>query len=154
MCEPVSIALTVASIGFSVYQAQEQAKAQQKIADVQAQNQRIQGEDAKSRGLVAEEAHRAKVKQLVGQQTAMQGASGAEVGSGSFGDMLTQTTTMGELDSLRVRDNAFRQAWGMESAAQQSEYEGRVAKAQGNVKTAGVILQGASKAYGQYKGLK
>jgi hypothetical protein len=113
------------------------AKYQQKVAQGQAR-------DAIDRGQAAEDAHRRKVAQFAGKQRATMGASGVELTSGSFADVLQDTAMLGELDALTIRSNAQREAYGYQSQAAVSGYEASAAKTAGWMNAGGSLLSGAS----------
>lgn len=120
MCVPMAaagLALTVASTAFGAYSAYQQGQAQSaqyKYQAAVARNNKIisdqNAQDSLARGKVEEDAHRLRVQQVKGSQRASFGASGVMVDSGSPLDILADTATMGELDSLTIRSNAQREA--------------------------------------------
>jgi len=77
-----------------------------------AQVAQWQAQDAIQRGAQAEQQQRLKVAQLKGTQRASLAARGVSLAEGSALNILQDTDYMNELDSLTIRDNAAREAWG------------------------------------------
>lgn len=59
-----------------------------------------------------------KTKDVVGQQKAIQGASGVDVGSGSNVTVRADTTKIGQLDQQTIRENYAKKAYGYEVEAE------------------------------------
>lgn len=124
--------VATASLAFSVIsgvagfvgqqqQAGAQANALRYQADMDKNNQIIQGQmaaDAIERGKEEERLHRIKIGQLKGTQVNAFAKNGVEVDSGSPLDILGDTAMIGELESLKIRNNAEREAWGYQVNAQ------------------------------------
>lgn len=85
------------------YQAQTQRNNQQ-YAEYQAQG-------ALRKGASDEQALRLRVANLKGAQRARLAANGVDLSEGSALNILTDTDFMGNLDALRIRDNAALEAW-------------------------------------------
>jgi hypothetical protein len=83
---------------------------------------------------------------LQGQQRAAVGGSGIAIESSTVGGVLESTAMLAELDVLRIKSNAERKAWGLETKAEQSLYEGRAAQRSGQLQGAGSLLSGAASA--------
>jgi hypothetical protein len=122
-------------------QSGQQAKA---TAEYNSDVARMQALDARRRGSQAEGEHRQRVQQFMGAQRAQMGGSGAVVDQGSFGDVLAQTAEFGERDAQRLRSNAERQAWGLQSEAEGSMYQGRAAQTAGYYKAGSSVLSYAA----------
>lgn len=118
----------------------QQGQNASKMANYNADLAKVKADDALSAGAIAEDRQRQKVRQIEGAQTAAMGASGAVVGSGSFGDILDQTATYGELDALTIRANAQKQAWGLNSQGSADRLQGALAANQGGVNAVGTLL--------------
>ena len=152
MCEPTTIALGVALAGTAVsaYGAYQQGQTQKKIANYNAKVGELNADDAIQRGAIAADQQRAKVRQILGTQRAVMGASGAEVGSGTLGKVLEQTSTLGELDARQIEVNAQREAWGLRTQGALGRVEGDAAAEAGTLNAFGSLLTGGSQAYGIY----
>lgn len=140
-----------ASTVFTAYSAVKQGQDAKNIADYNADMQRQAADMEVQRGATEAAEHRQKVKQMISRQNAAFGASGVEGSTGSAADVMTETAGMGELDALRIVNNAQRQAWGLESQAKITKYEGKQARTQGYLKGTATLLSGGSDAYFAYK---
>ena len=162
MCEAVTgIALSTwfaagaaAGAAVTAYGAVQQGKAQEETAQNNAKTLQLQAADAQARGGIAEEAHRAKVRQIRGEQRATLAASGVDMTYGTAASVLDQTTIYGELDARNISVNAAREAWGYETQAGNELFQGKTAKQQGYLSGVSTLLTGAARAYGIYKGGK
>lgn len=73
---------------------------------------RQQASDALTRGANTENVVRHRTAKLKGAQVADLAARNLDLGSGSALEILTSTDYMGEVDALKARDNANKEAWG------------------------------------------
>lgn len=148
MCEPTTL-MVLSAMGSVVgaASAMQQADDARNLANYNAQVREYQAQDTVSRAAVEEQKQREQVRQFMGRQRASMGASGVEVSSGSFGDVLQQSAAMGERDALTIRNNAMRAAWGYrtQSAAEQFEGEARARAYEG--RAVGSLLSGAGDVY-------
>lgn len=74
----------------------------------------LQAKDAIARGVEQESRFRSQVRGAIGTQRAGFAASNVDVGFGSAVDVQADAAYLGELDSLTIRNNARREAWGYE----------------------------------------
>jgi hypothetical protein len=100
-----------------------EGKINKKILERNAELARIAKVDALRRGGVRETIQRIKTAKIIGKQRAAAGASGVSVESGSTVDVMADARMMGELDSLIIRNNAAREAWGFEAQALNFDYQ-------------------------------
>lgn len=149
MCEPVAIGLTIASGLMTAYGQHQQGLAQEKIANYNAATVETQAKDVVDQGVLASDAQRTKVRQILGQQRAAMGASGAE--GSSMNRVLDQTVALGEEDVQQIRLNALRDAWGLREQAKATRYGGAVAAASGRSQAVGTLLTTGAQAYGVYR---
>ena len=124
MCEPATIAtaaLVIGAVGtgVSTYSSVQQSRAARKTAQYNsavAKNNAIISEnlaqDAEKRGKVEEQRHRLKVAAFKAEQENEFAASGLDLTSTSFEQILSDTAALGELDALTIRGNAAREAYG------------------------------------------
>lgn len=93
-----------------------------------------QASDALKRGAEAEQRSRGETAQLRGTQRASLAASGVDITSGSAAELQGDTTELGELDALMIRNNAAREARGYKFEADEyrrgAQLTLRAAKAQ------------------------
>ena len=149
MCEPTTW-IMVAGMLVSAAGSASQGQAQKKAAEANAKVQTIMANDAIERGKANEASQRRKTAALKGKQAAMFGASGGEINTGSSLEILADTAQFGELDALRIRSNAEREAFGFLSAAAISRSEGKNAQTSGNLKAAGSIIGAAGVVSGKW----
>jgi hypothetical protein len=157
MCDPISlgiaaVSLGVAGLGTSVYGAVSQGEAQKEQGDAQrrameanAAAQRESARSAQNVGAVQAAEQKQKTRQLISQQVVAGAASGINPLTGTAGQLSEETAQMGELDALRIMNNAQRQAWGYQTQASIDEFSGsQAAAAGGRAQTAGYIGAGGS----------
>lgn len=77
----------------------------------------IQGADALKRGDEEASQIRRKAKLIQGSQRAAAAAQGIEADTGSAGDLQGETQMLSALDELKVKNNAWREAWGYKVSA-------------------------------------
>lgn len=92
---------------------------QQWAADQNRQFAELMSEDAIRRGDRAALEHRKKIRQLIGSQRAALAAQGIDVNSGSAMDTQMDTATLGAYDVETIKNNAWREAWGLKTQASQ-----------------------------------
>lgn len=146
MCD-VMTALMVAGSVVSASASMQQAEDARNLAAYNKQVRDYQAQDTLDRGAVEEQKQREKVRQFMGSQRAAMGASGVEVASGSFGDVLTQSAAMGERDSLTIRNNAMRAAWGYRTQGEAEQFEGEARARAYEGQAVGSLLTGGGNVY-------
>lgn len=154
--EPISWAtmiyyfMAAAAAGVGMVASNQAAKSTEAIAKFNQKATEDQAEDAKQRGLMEEERHRAKVRQVIGAQRAAMGGSGAVVGEGSYGDVLFDTIQAGEMDAQMIRYNAGQEAYGAKIQGLSYGMEAKQARVGRRWNTAGSLLTMGRYAYGAY----
>jgi hypothetical protein len=73
------------------------------------------------------------------------GASGFDPNSGTNLSLMTETAGQGELDALKIKNNAQRVASGLEAQAVLTTSQGNAAQNAGYFNAAGSILSGVGK---------
>ncbi len=133
----ISAVTSTVGVAVSAYGAYSQAKAQKgqakyqaQVAENNAQIARWQAGDAIRRGKQAKDEHRQKVLAFKGRQRAAIAGSGFEVNSDDALDILADTAEIGELDALKIDNNAAREAYGYQvqgsnAQAQAGLYRGK-----------------------------
>lgn len=163
MCD-VSTAVYAAAAVFSAYAANEQGKQSQynlnyqaKVDQNNAQIQSFAADDAAKRGQLAEDAHRDRVRQVLGTQKAAMAASGGDLTDQSSINVLSDTSRAGELDALTIRANAAREAWGLKVGESNSLNDsafattaGSQAATAGRAQAGSTLLSGSAQAYSNY----
>ena len=151
MCAPV---FSLIAAGISAYASISAAQTQAKATKYNAKIQKQAADDAVMQGNIRAQEIRERARKVAGTQAAGLAASGLDTTVGTPAAMLNETALYGELDALRTINNGQRQAWGLESQADIELWQGRNAKRAGYYQAAGSLLSGATKAYGNIKGLK
>ena len=160
MCDLIT-ALTIGSTLMGGAGAIEQGQAQAassrysaQVADLNARMADRAAKDALERGKLEEQKQRQKTAQLIGTQTAAMAANGLDLTFGSPLDTLVDTATLGELDALTIRSNAYREE--RDISQQGANYRGQAgvdrdaassALTGGYLNAAGTLLGGGSRAY-------
>ena len=114
-------AIAVISAGISAYGASEQASAQKKAANYQAQveanNAKIaawQRTDAINRGEREAQNSMRERSAMIGKQRAALAANGVDLNQGSALDLLASTEFLGQEEVNTIQSNDAREAWGYE----------------------------------------
>lgn len=152
MCSPAAIPIvtTLVGTGLQMRAQAQNASFQEDIANHNAQQADLAAKDAVARGEVAVENQRNRVRGIMGSQRAAIGASGVQNDTGTTGDVLTQTATLGELDAQTIRANAYREAWGYKVQGANFKLQGQLDQMEGQNAQVGSLITGASRAYGIY----
>lgn len=118
----------VASAAMGAMSSMQQAQAQQDQANYQAQvarNNAIiaqqQADDALLRGRQDEGEYRIQLSGFKGKQRSILAGSGFEANEDDALDILSDTAQIGEVDALKVRNNAQREAYKYQLAAQSGQ---------------------------------
>lgn len=152
MCSPAAIPIvtTLVGTGLQMRAQAQNVSFQQGIADRNAQQASLAAQDAVARGEVAVQNQRNRVAGIMGSQRAAIGASGVQNDTGTTGDVLTQTATLGEFDAQTIRANALREAWGYKVQGTNFKLQGQLDQMEGQNAQVGSLITGASRAYGIY----
>lgn len=113
----ISLATTLVGGIVSGIGAQQQAQAQANAANYNAAVARNAATFAKQQGEVQAQANDRKTAAMIGRQRAVYAAGNLDVNSGSPLDIQADTAQFGRLNSLTIRNNAARQAYGYEANA-------------------------------------
>lgn len=101
---------------------------------------RMQAEDAIDRGKTAVRDLKKQTKRLIGAQRAALAAQGIEVGDGSALDVQMDTAGQSAEDQLRIKNNAWREAYGYKTQAVNYESQGNFARLAGRNKSRNTIM--------------
>lgn len=173
MCEPTTIAvaalaLSAVSTGVAAYGQIQQGKAAKNAADYQAQvarnNQIIaerKAEDARARGKIASGENDLRTRQLIARQRTGIAGSGQLVDTGSGAEITSDTAALGKLDSLRIVNNAEREASGFENQAfnfgaesELQSFTGKNALGASRTQAFGTLISGAGEVAGKWGAYK
>ena len=146
MCAPVVIGMMAIAAVARAYSARQAAASQARAEGINADIARKAALQAKQRGAVAEDIERRKTSILVGRQIALIGSSGAKVGAGTTSLVIADAEAAGELNAIQARNNALREAWGLEAQAGVFDFRGRAALAAGRTQVATSLIGGAASA--------
>ncbi len=134
-----------ASLG-SAYAQSEALKAQgsfqKTMAEINARMARRQAEDSIKRGEEAANQIRKTGKQVAGAQRASAAAQGLDVNEGSAADLLTDTEMAVTADIINVKNNAWREAWGLQVQATSTLFDAKVNQAAAKQAATQTLLTG------------
>lgn len=153
MCDPVIFAASMAvGQGVLQYQAEkEQGKADLAMAKYNARVQENAATKIRNKGVEEENAKRQEVSQLAARQKAQLAASGLDVGYGTSLAIEEDTFLQGNLDALRIRENAQDQAQAQEDQSRLTLLQGRNARRLARIKGVyGGISSGAQTGMSAY----
>ena len=150
MCHPalliIAAVLIFAAAAVSANGQQQQAKADRRTAKRNERYQRWLAEDADKRGDERVARFQERLAQLKGRQRAGFAAAGVVIDEGTPLDVLADTAEQGELESLNLKANAAREAFGHKQAEAQFRFDAKVVRRQGNIQATSTLLGGAGQA--------
>lgn len=142
----VAAVMAVAAAGTSAYSAVAAGENAKDTADYNAKIAENAARDANERGAIAAAEQRARTRQMTARQNAAMSSGGLDASTGTPLDIQTETAGMGELDALRIVNNAQRQAAGLKAQADLDLFKGNAARTAGYFGAAGSILGGLGSA--------
>jgi hypothetical protein len=101
---------------------------------------------AEKRGEKEQAAHAARVKGLIGEQRVSLAAQGIDLGTGSAAALTEQSYRLGAEDQMTIRNNAWREAWGLKMQSQQYTAAGNMALTGGRNAAGNTLLTGFAQA--------
>ena len=122
----VQAALTYNEASQQAKSMRAQADYMKSMAEVNSMFAQMQADDAISRGDEQARQIGQKAKQTIGAQRAGYAAQGIEVDTGSALEVQQDTAALSKMDELRIRNNAWREAWGYKIDNALATSEGRV----------------------------
>lgn len=111
--------------------AQKASESQAQLADFNASVAELQAKDAIERGAETESRFRTTIRGTIGQQRAGIAAGNIDVGFGSAVDVQADSAFLGELDAVKIRNNAAREAWGYNVQAKDLRKRAEIARKEG-----------------------
>lgn len=151
MCDPVTMSVVAIGIGaFGAKTSYDQGKFQEKVMKNNALSAKYAADDALARGAVEEGQARDRARAVMGAQRAALAANGLDATTGTGSQLLTDTAGMAEFDALTVRNNAMKQAYGLNVQSTNLLAEGRAAKVAGTNAAIGSLLTAGSQAASIY----
>lgn len=153
MCGLTEAALAMSAIGAAAggYSAYQSGQTQKAAANYNATVQRNAALDAQQRGAQAAAEHTEKTRRLIASQTVAGVSNGLVTNSGSLDTIGAQSAALGELDALKLQNNAEREAQGLQAQATIVDYQGQQAATAGGINAFSSLLSGASNTYYGYK---
>lgn len=118
----------VSALGNGISQSSalhSQADYQRLVAGENARLAEIKAGDAMERGDRAANKADLQTSRLIGAQRASYGAQGVDVNTGSAAKVQSDSATLGALDSLTIKNNAWREAWGYKVQADNDAFAGK-----------------------------
>jgi len=142
----VLIPLIIGSTAMQVVGQIKAGNAAKNIGEMNAQLAEQQSRDAIMRGKEEEQGFRMGVKTLIGSQRAGFAGQGVDVNQGSALDVQADAAFLGELDALRIRTNAQREAHGYQAEAEIMRKQGSAAQTASRWQAGATALGGAAQA--------
>lgn len=121
----------LSSIGGAYAQSQalkSQANYQSQQYNFNSKIASIQSEDAIKRGDYASAENLKATTAAVGTERSSSAAGGVDVNSGTVNQAQQDTKFEGSMNSLMIKNNAWREAWGYKNAAIESQFTGEFTK--------------------------
>lgn len=148
MCGPMVIPLTMlAATALSATASVEQGQSAKAAANANANSERQTAISTENAGAQAAADQKTKARQIAAQGAAAAGAGGVDPTTGTPLTIEGQTAQFGELDSLRIINNASRTAWGYQAQAGITQFQGQQAQTASDLDAGSSLLGGASSAY-------
>lgn len=119
---------------------------QSTIAKINSELSTMQAEDAIKRGDIEARNYQKEVDQMIGSQRVAYAAQGVDVNFGSAAEIQEETRMQGAIDALKIRNNAWREAWGYRVEANNSTFAGEFAKIEGKSAARQTLLTGGMQA--------
>jgi hypothetical protein len=152
MCEPASIALTMAVVSTvsQGYAAKQQGKHAKGVAKYNARVKENEATLTRTKGVEEENAARQRTAQLLSKQRAQLGAANVDLTSGSPLDLQEDTVLLGEVDALRIKGNFQRGAGSLEQQAELTRAGGAAAEAGGKSAFGASLLSAGGQVAGKW----
>lgn len=154
-------ALPIVGIGLGMIGSGVQAKSQydqgvaaDEAARTNARRMRAQAADVKAIANTEAGKVRTEATKIIGEQNVAFSASGVDASVGSPAALAAYSRAQAELDAQKMKNNAAREAWGINAQATETVRMGRAAKKAGKYAAIGTILGGAANAAGGIYGMK
>lgn len=140
MCD-LAMGIMAASAVVSAVGARNQAMAARNAAQMNQSIAEVQAQDATLRGEQEAQTISRNARQTVGAQRAAYAARGVDLASGTPADVIDQTDFFGQADAATARSNAAKEAWGYR--ARGAGFAAEAANANPN-RAAGLSLLGSA----------
>lgn len=127
------------------YAQHKAGRANQRLARINAKAARMQADQAIQAGEFTANRIDAKERQIAGSEAAAQAAGGTVVGAGTSGLVRAAGHAAALADEQQIRLNARREAYGFKSRASIDEFQGRLAKREGNLAATETLMNTGTK---------
>lgn len=121
--------------------ARQQSEFNARLAEVQAEETLKRGE-SEARSLKRE------ARQFKGSQTAAMASQGVDIESASFESIQSNTEKLSAFDEMEIRNQAWREAWGLRVEASNERLQGKFAEKAGKARARTSLLTGGLSAIG------
>lgn len=128
----------------------KQGDYQRFIADINANLAEKQAAEIEARGSEESLEYMKKVRGMVGTQKARAAASGVVVGAGSSAQVMEETMEQGGLDAMRIKSNAYKEAYGVRMNAISGRAQGQFNQIASRNEANATLLAGGMKAAGNF----
>lgn len=118
------------------------------MGQMNAQLADVKASDSIQRGDIEANRNDQRTRGIVGSQRAGLAAQGVDVNSGSAADVQADTAGMGAVDSLTIKNNAWREAWGYKVQSVNDTYQGKFTQMADNYAANNTLLTGGMTAIG------
>lgn len=119
--------------------AKRQSEANARLAEIEAEERISKGEKEAFK-------YRKKIKQMQGSQKAALAAQGISISDGTAFDILSETAEFGEIDAMTIKNNAYKEAFGLKSQAIDYRTQGKFAKLQAQGESFRTLITGGLQA--------
>ena len=146
----IGAAMAAAAAAVSATASYQQAQTARATAESNAEMQRRSAVSIEQQGAQAASDKLIQAKRFQASQIVAAGAGGVDPSTGTPLTLESQTAEFGELDALRIINNAQRSAWGYQTQGSITQWAGGRAYQAGQLNAGASLLGGASNAYYGY----
>lgn len=115
---------------------------EQMVANQNAANAELQAKSVIASGDRAAQEKLKQTRQLIAMQRVAAAGQGVEVDAGTGALINQDTAALGALDAEAIRNNAWRDAWGLRAEASQMRHAGRAARGRARMEVAQTAATG------------
>lgn len=127
------------------------------VSKLNAQLADMKSEDAIDRGGIQARDYQKEVDNMISDQRVAYGSQGIDVNFGSAADVQQQTREQGAMNVLKIKNNAYLEAWGYKSEAINDTAQGKFTQVSGDANARNTLITGGMnslsyglQAYGSY----
>lgn len=149
----MGVSAAIGSAAIQMYGASKQADAQRAQADFQADQARanaklldLQREEVFKQGEEDVRIRQQQIRGMLGTQSAMMAAQGISIDSEVVDNLAADTKQVGIEDAQAIRNNAWREAWGLEVESNNLRETAKFTKRAGETSANNTMLIGGASA--------